>query len=224
MKKRSISILLSALILAGCGSACGNAADQPPEMELQTSQMQNICELATMDCYYHNVAKYFQEDAESFLWMTKDKKFWIEYSGVVQLGIDASKVSFEIDGTDVTITIPEATVLSSKVDSASLNEDSFIVDKDSADVTAEDQTEAFAQAQEQLEDNARNDTALLAEAQQRAKSLLEDYVKNIGSEMGVDYTVQWVDLSDGTVTDAGNNQQAPSETKVPESSTSSDSE
>ena len=144
-----------------------------------------------MDCYYHNVAKYFQEDAESFLWMTKDKKFWIEYSGVVQLGIDASKVSFEIDGTDVTITIPKATVLSSKVDSASLNEDSFIVDKDSADVTAEDQTEAFAQAQEQLEDNARNDTALLAEAQQRAKSLLEDYVKNIGSEMGVDYTVQW---------------------------------
>ena len=67
MKKRSISILLSALILAGCGSACGNAADQPPEMELQTSQMQNICELATMDCYYHNVAKYFHGRRKLFV-------------------------------------------------------------------------------------------------------------------------------------------------------------
>ena len=219
IKKIAVVLVLAAFCM---GTGCGQQSNVNTEPSI--SQMRSICDLAVMECYYHNVAKFRQDTGNILPWQAKEKHFWIEYSGVVQLGIDASKVSFEIDGTDVTITIPEATVLSSKVDSASLNEDSFIVDKDSADVTAEDQTEAFAQAQEQLEDNARNDTALLAEAQQRAKSLLEDYVKNIGSEMGVDYTVQWVDLSDGTATDAGNNQQAPSETEVPESSTSSDSE
>ncbi len=147
-----------------------------------------------MDCYYHNVAKYYEEDAENFLWMSRDKKFWIEYSGVVRLGVDVSQVSFSIEGTDVTITMPSAEVQSTRVDSSSLNEDSFIVDKDSADVTAADQTAAFAQAQEQLEADARNDTALLAEATQRAKSLLTDYINNIGDEMGVEYTIHWVDL------------------------------
>ena len=162
-------------------------------MEPQTTQMQAICELATM-AYYHNVAKYYEEDAENFLWMSRDKKFWIEYSGVVRLGVDVSQVSFSIEGTDVTITMPSAEVQSTRVDSSSLNEDSFIVDKDSADVTAADQTAAFAQAQEQLEADARNDTALLAEATQRAKSLLTDYINNIGDEMGVEYAIHWVDL------------------------------
>ena len=68
------------------------------------------------------------------------------------------------------------------------------MDKDSADVTAADHTAAFAQAQEQLEADARNDTALLAEATQRAKSLLTDYINNIGDEMGVEDAIHWVDL------------------------------
>lgn len=192
--KRFFCIFLGSLLLTVCCSACGTQPQPAPQMEPQTTQMQAICELATMDCYYHNVAKYYEEDAENFLWMSRDKKFWIEYSGVVRLGVDVSQVSFSIEGTDVTITMPSAEVQSTRVDSSSLNEDSFIVDKDSADVTAADQTAAFAQAQEQLEADARNDTALLAEATQRAKSLLTDYINNIGDEMGVEYTIHWVDL------------------------------
>ena len=48
--------------------------------------MKAICELATMKCYYHTVAKYKEENAEQFLWMSKDKKFWVEYSGIVPPG------------------------------------------------------------------------------------------------------------------------------------------
>lgn len=191
MKK--IVLMLLALVLAMTGTACGK---QPPsnDVEPQISQMRSICELAVMDCYYHNVAKYKEEDAEGILWWKKDKHFWIEYSGVVRLGIDASLVTIKVEDTNVTITIPEATVQSCKVDSSSLTEDSYIVAKDSADIDADDETFAFEEAQLRLEENAASDKTLLAQAQQRAQALLEDYVTNIGSAVGKNYSIQWVYL------------------------------
>ena len=120
-------------------------------MEPKISQMKAICELAVMDCYYHNVAKFREENAEGVLFWQKDKHFWIEYSGVVSLGIDVSQVTVEVDDTLVTITIPEAEVLRCQVDSDKLSEDSYIVAKNSAKISAEDEVAAFAQAQADLE-------------------------------------------------------------------------
>ena len=116
------------------------------------------------------------------------------YDGVVSLGIDASQVALEVDDTLVTITIPEAKVLRCQVDSNELSEDSYIVAKDSARISAEDEVAAFAQAQADLEETAASDTALLSSAQQRAQDLLEEYVQNIGEAVGKDYTIQWVYL------------------------------
>lgn len=183
MKKCTLLLLGTALLIAL--TACGTP------MEPKTSQMKAICELAVMDCYYHNVAKFKEEDAEGVLWWQKDKQFWIEYSGTVTLGIDASLLAVEVKDTEVTITIPEATVLRCTVDSTSLSEDSFIVTKDSARIAAEDEVAAFAAAQTYLEESASRDTALLASAQQRAQGLLEDYITNIGKAVGKEYSVKW---------------------------------
>ena len=191
MKK--LACLLACAVLAGSFAACGGSAEQIT-MEPETSQMKAICELAVMDCYYHNVAKFKEEDAAGILFWQKDKHFWIEYSGVVSLGIDASQVALEVDDTLVTITIPEANVLRCQVDSNELSEDSYIVAKDSARISAEDEVAAFAQAQADLEETAASDTALLSSAQQRAQDLLEEYVQNIGEAVGKDYTIQWVYL------------------------------
>ena len=191
MKK--LACLLACAVLAGSFAACGGSAEQIT-MEPETSQMKAICELAVMDCYYHNVAKFKEEDAAGILFWQKDKHFWIEYSGVVSLGIDASQVALEVDDTLVTITIPEAQVLRCQVDSNELSEDSYIVAKDSARISAEDEVAAFAQAQADLEETAASDTALLSSAQQRAQDLLEEYVQNIGEAVGKDYTIQWVYL------------------------------
>ena len=180
-------------------SACSKTPEAPlPEPHV--SQMRSICELATMECYYHNVAKYKVENAETFLWITKDKHFWIEYSGQVTIGIDASQVSMTIDGDNVQITLPPAEVLGCKVDPNSLNEDSFIIAKNSATVTAEDQTTAFKEAQANMENAAKNDSALLLTAQQRAQALLEDYVQNIGNKLGKQYRVTWVYRNEDTST------------------------
>jgi len=151
--------------------------------------------LATMECYYHNVAKYSEEDAAGILFWKKDKHFWIEYSGVVKIGIDVSLVTVEVDEDSVTISIPDAKVLGEKVDEASLTKDSYIVDGKSADIDAEDQTKAFGFAQENMVKAASGDRALLASAQQRAQILLEEYVTNIGNAAGKEYSIEWKYIS-----------------------------
>lgn len=191
-------ILISAVLTLSL-AACSNTEPAPVDMEPKTSQMKAICELAVMDCYYHNVAKYELKDAEGFLWWTKDKNFWIEYSGVVTLGVDVSRVTVEVDGTKVTISIPAAEVLSCTVDSSSLTEDSYIVAKDSAAIEAEDEIEAFSVAQADLEATASQDTALLASAQQQAQQLLEDYITNIGKATGKSYSIEWIYLDENNV-------------------------
>lgn len=190
--KRIISVILimaACLALAGCASS--NAANKTAvsgAMEPQINQMQSICELATMECYYRNVAKYYEEDATKTLWWGKDRKFWV--------GIDASLVDIEVEGENVTITLPSAKVLGCKVDPDSLSEESFIVAKDSAKVEAEHQTQVFKEAQAQIEEAASNDAALLGNAQQRVQELLENYVTTIGEFTGKTYTIHWKFIDD----------------------------
>ena len=205
--KKLMCILISAVLTLSL-AACSDTEPAPVDMEPKTSQMKAICELAVMDCYYHNVAKYEMKDAEGFLWWTKDKNFWIEYSGVVTIGIDVSRVTVEVDGTKVTISIPAAEVLRYTVDSSSLTEDSYIVAKDSAAIEAEDEIAAFSVAQADLEATASQDTALLASAQQQAQQLLEDYITNIRKATGKSYSIEWIYLDENNVP-VGSEQTAP---------------
>lgn len=190
---RGYIILFLVLVVVSC-SSCSNEQQRTIAMEPQVSEMKSICELATMDCYYHNVARYKEEDAAGFLFWKKDKHFWIEYAGIVTIGIDASLVDIEVADEQVTITMPPAKVLGCKVDENTLSEDSFIIDKKSADIDARDQTEVFKAAQNNMEKSAAEDSTLLSNAQRRAQKLLEDYVNNIGELIGKQYKIKWIYL------------------------------
>ncbi len=185
--RKGLLLICFGLMLLCC--ACGK---EDVQIQPQEAQMRSICELATLECYYHNVAKYKEEDAEGILLWKKDKHFWMEYEGVVTLGIDASLVTIDVNGTDVNITMPKARILDCKVNEESLTPDSIIVAKKSADVKAEDQMLAFAEAQGKMQETAAADTTLLANAQQRAQKLLEDYVNNIGKVTGQQYNIKWI--------------------------------
>lgn len=192
MKLKQVLAGVLAVTFVAVGTACGMQQKAPePDVTPSVSRVKSICDLSVMECYYHNVAKFNQKDAEGVLFWKKDKRFWVEYSGIVKVGVDASKVEMTINGTEVTITIPEAEVLDSKVDSSSLNKDSYIVAKDSVAVNADDEVEVFRVAQEEMKKEASGDKALLAAAQQRAQQLLEDYVLNIGSAVGKNYSIKW---------------------------------
>lgn len=191
MKKRFITLLSVPVLLL---SACGSSEEKAP-LTPDVSQMKTICELSVMDCYYHNVAKFYDKDAEKFLFWTKDKEFWIEYSGIVRLGVDVDQVAVAVNGNTVTVTLPEAKVLGCKVDPDSLSEDSYIVADGSASITADDQTAAFAAAQKDMENSAAEDTVLLSMARDRARQLLENYIQNLSDMTGQSYTIEWNDAA-----------------------------
>ncbi len=157
------------------------------------SEVNNICELATLKCYYHNVAK-DENDAKGLLKTLNIgyKKIWIEYSGIVEYGIDVNKVSISQPNAKgvVQVTIPEAEVLNVDFDETSLEEP--VTDKGFlTSITTEEKTQALAAAQNNMEESAWSDSKLLMQAQQKAKDILEAYVKNVGKQMGQEYTVEW---------------------------------
>ena len=188
--KKYLSVIL---IIMMCFSSV-SCAKEIKNIAPETSQMKSICELAVMECYYHNVAKYKEENATGMLWWEKDRHFWMEYAGIVTIGVDTSLMNIEVEDENVTITIPPAKVLGCKVDETTLTEDSFIVAQNSAKVEAEHQTEAFKSAKDKLESEAKSNFTLLAAAQQRVQKLLEDYVTNIGNSVGKTYKIKWIYL------------------------------
>lgn len=90
MMKKILSVCAAVLMLLPL-AACRK---QTPSQD----QVRAICELSVMDCYYHNVAKFNKEKVQGILWWQKDRRFWIEYDGIVKLGIDASQVQIEGEG------------------------------------------------------------------------------------------------------------------------------
>lgn len=195
MKRKKIVCLLviSMLCIGGCGDK-----NQKKEEEADFSAISSVCELATLKCYYHNVAKSETEASGLFKWLGKGyKKIWTEYSGIVELGIDVSKVSVEKPTADgvVKVTIPDAEILSVDLDEDSMSEpltDTGFMTK----ITKEEETEALAEAQNHMEETAKENGNLLNQAKERAKSLIEGYVKNVGEQIGKEYTVEWVEAEE----------------------------
>ena len=189
----SIAVIISLLTMTGC------AAKQQP-IEPAVSQIRRICELAVLECYYHNVAKSVKP--KKYIGQV-ERKFWIEYTGTAKIGIDLSQVKMTFDSEDpsiINVTIPKAKVLGIDVDESSLSEDSVILGADGFvknKVSADDQTNAINEAQKKMEETAKNDTAVLVTAQERAKKLIENYILQLGNSCGVDYRVNWIELGDG---------------------------
>ena len=115
----------------------------------------------------------------------------MEYSATVVLGIDADQVSMERQGDVVSITLPRARVLNCKVNGDSLSKDSYIVDKDSAPVTAQDEVAAFQDAQDGLQKTVEADNNMMNLAQKRAEELLRNYVNSLAKANGTEYQVEF---------------------------------
>lgn len=208
MKKMLSAILIG--VLSVCLCACGNREDQtdsqtakPTESGMAETQseavlpdlghIRSICSLATMECYYHNVAKSVKEKGSGIShWGEKDRKFWIEYTGVAKIGINMSDVAILVDGNAVTVTLPKATLISCGIEE--IDENSFVYTEDSWNknpITADEQTAAVDQAQNDMKANIENDAALLETARERAKKLIENYIEQLGEASGTEYVITW---------------------------------
>lgn len=211
MRKMIDAILIGALSVSLC--ACGNNVNKTETQDSQHTessetetesnvelilpdlgQIRSICNLATMECYYHNVAKSVKEKGSGLShWGEKDRVFWIEYTGIAKIGINMAEVAMEVKDRNVTVVLPQATLISCGIEE--IDEGSFVYSKDSSwnknPVSAENQTAAVDQAQEDMKANVENDAALLASARDRAQKLIENYIEKLGEASGVEYTITW---------------------------------
>ena len=150
------------LCLTGCGKETQTA---------DFSGVTSVCELATLKCYYHNVAKAETEASGIFAkWLkTGYKKIWTEYSGIIEYGIDISQVTVSEPDKNgvVTVTMPDAQVLNVDVEL----KDIMTVCKEDALKEASESKELYQTAEENL--------------QSAIEALLSPILKNAG------YTMQW---------------------------------
>lgn len=163
---------------------------------VEFSAVDRICELATLRCYYHDVAEYEKEPDGLFkygLFKYGYKKLWMEYDGIVEIGIDVNEVQVNQPDENgvVRIYVPEARVINIEADENSMSDPILETGKFTT-VTSEEKAKAFSAAQATMKENAENDDSILAQSRENAKALLKQYVIRVGEQIGQQYTVEWV--------------------------------
>lgn len=178
--KHIYRIFLLSVLCALCTSCRKKATDG-----LSTLDIKHICDMAVLECYYHN-------NAEAIIpktWTSKEKKQWIDYSSKVKIGIDASQLQIHIEEDTVTITLPKAKVLGEpKIDTDSID----MFTESGGKFTNEDQVKAMQEANKNAKETTRNNTQLLANAENRIKKIIESYIQQIGELTDRNYTIVWV--------------------------------
>lgn len=189
MKRKNIVILivLLLLVITGCGK---KNADVKPSL----SQVRNISDLATVKAYYHNVAKVEKKKGQGLTHLFEvDRKYWIEYTGVVKIGIKMSSITIDEKENVVTINMPRAEILSHHCenyndDSIYKNEDGFNENK----IEDSEINEAIKKADEEMLEKVKNNQSLFNRAEDGAEKLIQNYIEQVGKISGKKYEVKFV--------------------------------
>ena len=224
----TILMLLSLCLLPACGksiSQTGTAdsaeVQEAEQFGLSTSQdtgntvnttqpltmpelgrIRQICELVTVECNYHNVAKSTKSPGIGLEHFGEtERTFWIEYMATAEISYDASKITMDVDGSEITITLPRPQV-TCKVDPDSWNENSYVISQDQLiqknPITAADQTKAINLAQAEMIQQIRGNSSLINTAKLQAQELIKNYIDQIGEITGVQYHITWKDAESGS--------------------------
>ena len=186
-----IAILFSAFCLTGCGK---------DKEEILTENMKKIelnGNLVTYQAYYHNVLEYKKEAGSGLEHIfEKDRMLFAEYTGTIKLGINLSRVNITVNGNIINVFIPKATVIDEpNVDKDDFKKENFIESKDSwinsNPITANDSSNAFNEAQQNIKLAASQDQNLLSIAQVRAKILIEENINQFSGLSKNSYIINW---------------------------------
>lgn len=171
-----LGILLCALVGGACFLGGRWSAGRSENVQIDAVVLQNqlteIRELATVTCAYTNMAQF--ESSNDFYGMKvpfTTKSFILTYGGTIKAGVDLDGAEVDVSGTAVTITLPEARILSHEID-----EDSVEVFDEKTSIfnpfTVEDFTSFQADQKAAMEERALS-RGLLEEARRKAVSSVE---------------------------------------------------
>lgn len=187
---------------------------QEVSVDLSETRIQRICELATLECFYHNVSLWSKPS--NFIGFG-GKRLWIEYDGVVRVGVEANQIKVSEPDNDgiITVFIPEAVILDKDLDEESMYE----IDSESPlwgfiplyeAVNTEERKAALDDAQENMVASASQNGMILEEAKGRAKKIIEKNIIALREASGKKYKIKFIDASGAqTVTEM----QEPSSTE-----------
>lgn len=196
-------LLLCTVPLGGCSER--EAAKEPVKETIKEpvkqavspdiNNIKQICSMATLKCYYHNVAKSTKTAGTGLLHIgEKERKFWIDYTGVAEISYDISRIRMEQDGKNIIITLPPPDV-ECTVDPGSWDESSYIISKDSFfksnPITAADQNQAIQDAQNTMRASVLSNSSILTSAETQAKKLIKNYIDKVGENAKVKYEITW---------------------------------
>lgn len=198
----AVAIVVCTLGFVGSSKAgVGAGSQNPAASEFASSNtpdfsdVQSISQLATLKCYYHNVAHAETEQQDNPLgWVFHSgyKKVWLEYDGIVTVGVDASQITIsQPDANNVVMVhVPDATIQSVQIDYDSLGDP--ITDTGMfTNVTDDEKTQMLVGAQNDMRDTAEQNSSLKQQGTDRAKDLIREWVENTGSQVGQTYTVRF---------------------------------
>lgn len=144
--------------------------------DLLGQQLRDIQELSTVEYHYTNMGR-FENQKDFYGWKVPftTKSFIVAYDGVIKAGVDLSEMKIEVSGKTITVTMPEAKVLSHEMDEESLevyDETHNIFNP----IEIEDYTQFTADQKESIE--ARTlDNGLLTSAAQRAENTVRGLIE-----------------------------------------------
>ena len=173
-------IVLFLVLMAGSfimGAVLTHQESEPViTADLLGQQLRDIQELSTVEYHYTNMGR-FENQKDFYGWKVPftTKSFIVAYDGVIKAGVDLSEMKIEVSGKTITVTMPEAKVLSHEMDEESLevyDETHNIFNP----IEIEDYTQFTTDQKESIEARAI-DNGLLTSAAQRAENTVRGLIE-----------------------------------------------
>lgn len=197
MKKKTVVtvrfgiLLLCAVLFFGIGMwAAGRMSPQAGITDdLISSRIEEISELAVTEYHYTRVGKY-EDRLDFYGWKVPLtlKQFIISYDGTIRAGVDLSSAAAEVTGNEVRIKLPAPEILSHEVDSDSItifDETKNIFNP----IRITDYVE-FSKDQQAAAEQEALDKGLLSEAQERAETVIRQWVAALYADAGGDASAE----------------------------------
>ena len=184
--KNKIILLLCAIVLA-MGAFIGGTyfAEKKNDYTLDSAvieaSMSEIQELATIEYAYTNLGKFEStKEWQGIKIPFTTSKYIITYDGVIKAGYDLSKATIEVNGTEVTVRLPEVEILSHTIDYNSLQ----VMDEQYSIFNHVEITDynSFYAEQSALMEQKAIDKGLYEKAAESGKAMIESLIKGLVKE------------------------------------------
>ena len=189
MKNKLLLLIIITFVLF---STCGCSTHK--KVDLKVEQLKEISEWITLEAEYHNVGKGVKSPGKGITHLgEKERKYWVEYTGVIKIGVKAEDINMIVKDEKVKIKMPEPSILF--INYKDYDEDSIFVEKDSwfnsNDITYEEINSAMIEGDKKMIETATKNKSLFVEAKKNLEASMTNYIEEIGKLNGTNYEIEF---------------------------------